>query len=104
MIAFLASVFVCQVIAFTQNRKKTFNSTNNLAFSITAYVLMSLFILIGLQVYTAPYLIQMFEEGTTSYETASMVTKGFWMTLSFIIKYISTKFFIMRDRKPKGNA
>lgn len=95
MIAFFVSVVLAQITAFIVNRKKTFKATNNLAFSITAYSIMVIGIIIfntwsGGPITTACN--NLFNNLTLS-QYISKLTGSFF---AFVVTFIMSKFIIMR--------
>jgi putative flippase GtrA len=99
-VAFLLSTSLAQVVAFLINRKKTFNSNSNLAFSISATAVM-VTIIILLNTWLAPMLSSSISSGTHSEFLETYLTKIVLMLMTFVIVFLSSKFVIMRQVKPK---
>jgi len=103
MVSYLVSTSLAQIVAFVINRKKTFKSNNNIVFSITAYAVMVVVFIVGLQMYTAPLMIAVFDKGINNHGLSTALVKALWMLFSFIITFVCSKYVIMREVKPKAS-
>jgi hypothetical protein len=90
---------VAQVVAFVVKRKKVFKADNNLAFSIIAYAVLVAVFVIGLQVYAAPYMINLFGRFIGDLMWASSFAKISLMVISFPIVFLSSKFVVFIRKK-----
>lgn len=99
-VAFLVSNVAAKVISYVLNRKKTFAAVNNLAFSVVAYVIMCVTLIIVETLIGEP-LAEVFyklfggkaEIGLC--RTISMIT---YSMLDFVIVFLMEKFVIMNDK------
>jgi len=98
LIAFLSSITIAQVLAFIINRKKTFKANNNLAFSITAYIIMVAVLIIGLQIYTAPLMVDAIDKALDNLTVTEFLVKVIQMLSTFVITFLCNKFIIMREK------
>jgi len=104
-ISFLVANTLAKIISYILNRKKTFNAVNNLAFSMTVYVIMCVTLIIVETLIGEP-LAKAY--ASISPETAwlqewsptmSMIT---YSIADFLIVFIMEKFIIMNDNLFKG--
>lgn len=100
-IGFLVGSIVGQVLTFVLNRKKTFKATNNLAVSITMYVILALFIifmqtLLGGAITKACWNAKpdATEFLALLYNLAGQAVAGI---AALIISFLGNKFLVMRD-------
>lgn len=100
-IGFLVGSIVGQVLTFILNRKKTFKATNNLAVSITMYVILALFIifmqtLLGGAITKACWNAKpdATEFLALLYNLAGQAVAGI---AALIISFLGNKFLVMRD-------
>jgi putative flippase GtrA len=100
LIAFIGSVMIAQVVTFILNRKKTFQATNNLAFSITAYAVMVVFIIVA-QTYSAPHMLTFFNGIISNPVIVDFLVKAILMFITFIFIFVCSKYVIMRNKKEK---
>lgn len=94
-ISFLIGNVVAKLISYLLNRKKTFKATNNLAISITLYVIMCVSLIIIETLIGAP-LADLFNKVISNAElcrTLSTITYSF---ADFIIVFLLEKFVIMK--------
>ena len=107
-VAFLISNTAAKVISYVLNRKKTFAAVNNLAFSIVAYVVMCVTLIIVETLIGEPLAeayFKLFGEKVKIEicRTISMIT---YSMLDFVIVFLMEKFVIMNDKlfKKKTDA
>lgn len=100
MIAFLVSTTLAQIVSFITNRKKTFNANNNLAFSVTVYVIMMVSIIL-MQTWSGPIIVTWFDSFIHNSGVSGFLGKFLWMFISFLIVFPMNKYVIMRrvDKK-----
>lgn len=99
-VAFLISNTAAKVISYVLNRKKTFAAVNNLAFSIVAYVVMCVTLIIVETLIGEPLAeayFKLFGEKVKIEicRTISMIT---YSMLDFVIVFLMEKFVIMNDK------
>ena len=101
-IAFLMSNVVAQAATFILNRKKTFNSDNNIVYAASMYAVMVCGIII-LNTWLGGVISDAVTEGTSiPQDFAAIIGKLVGSFLAFVISFLMSKFVIMRKSKNKG--
>ncbi len=101
-IAMLVSKCIAEVISFTINRKKTFNANNNVAFSVTMYVI-TVVALIFFTTWLAGVLGDAMGPAIGAH-AGNTISKMLSSVISFVVIFLMDKFVIMRKVKGKDDA
>lgn len=99
-VAFLISNAAAKIISYILNRKKTFAAVNNLAFSVTVYVVMCVVLIIVETLIGEPLAQGYFKlfGQKLSIELCRTISMITYSALDFVIVFLMEKFVIMNDK------
>lgn len=110
MIAYLVSTTVGNMVSFVLNRKKTFKSANNVTFSVTATLIMIVFIIfystvLGPKLNVAiGELIPWFNTNDGTIAIRNFIGKTLMSFATFVFVFLMDKFVILRESKEQKAA
>ena len=95
-LSFLIANIAAKVISYILNRKKTFSAKNNLAFSITVYVIMCVSLIVVETIIGEP-LANAYHTFVRSEELCRTLSTVTYSVVDFVIVFLLEKFVIMND-------